>query len=420
VHRKASRQVPNESGIRKSRWAVIRNTYPQLKDTTIRTWLDWFPEADYGKFHHAPPPDHIMEWEVEDGSGKVTKVECEVLFRALDKPAQVANLLSLEITGAWINEAREVPHAIWEALDGRVGRYPSRRDGGATWKGIFMDSNPCDTDSWLYELFETKKLPGYSLWHQPAEENEDNLPKDYYHDISQGKDPEWVRIYCKGEYGFICEGKPAYPEFAHAMHVSPEPLQYNPNVPIIVGIDFGLTPAFIYTQIQPSGQWAILHEEVAFSMGIERHAEHCIKVQNVKFPGSEFQYYADPAGTSRVQTDEKTCYQILNSLGIDCTPGVVDFTSRREAVARRLTTLVGGLPGIIIDGVNCPVLVKGFLGGYYHRELGNTGRFNDVPDKNIYSHVHDALQYPATRLFEAYMKPQAPRKRARPSNWRTV
>ena len=38
-------------------------------------------------------------------------------------------LLSLELTGAWINEAREVPKAILEGLTGRVGRYPKKEGG---------------------------------------------------------------------------------------------------------------------------------------------------------------------------------------------------------------------------------------------------------------------------------------------------
>ena len=66
----------------------------------------------------------------------------EVLFRALDRPADVKKLLSLELTGAWVNEAREVPKAIIDGLQGRVGRYPSMREGGCTWSGLMMDTNP--------------------------------------------------------------------------------------------------------------------------------------------------------------------------------------------------------------------------------------------------------------------------------------
>ncbi len=35
------KQTPH-NGWRKARWAVIRNTYPELKSTTIKTWQTWF------------------------------------------------------------------------------------------------------------------------------------------------------------------------------------------------------------------------------------------------------------------------------------------------------------------------------------------------------------------------------------------
>ena len=44
IFRRALQQEKAPDGKRYSRWAVIRNTNPQLKTTTIKTWLDWFPE----------------------------------------------------------------------------------------------------------------------------------------------------------------------------------------------------------------------------------------------------------------------------------------------------------------------------------------------------------------------------------------
>ncbi len=49
VFRRALQQKPGADGIKRSRWAVVRNSYPQLRTTTIKTWLDWFPEEVWGK-----------------------------------------------------------------------------------------------------------------------------------------------------------------------------------------------------------------------------------------------------------------------------------------------------------------------------------------------------------------------------------
>jgi hypothetical protein len=84
-------------------------------------------------------------------------LEVEVLFRALDRPEHAANLLSLELTGAWVNEAREVPYAVIKALKGRVDRYPPRNEGGCVDPGIWMDSNPPEDASWWFHMFEENR-----------------------------------------------------------------------------------------------------------------------------------------------------------------------------------------------------------------------------------------------------------------------
>lgn len=84
-----------KDGVRRSRWALIRNTKEQLKDTTIRTWLDWFPDGVTGNFSVSDMTYHL----------KYQDIEAEILFRALDRPEDIRKLLSMELTGAFINEA---------------------------------------------------------------------------------------------------------------------------------------------------------------------------------------------------------------------------------------------------------------------------------------------------------------------------
>ena len=96
VFRRALAQEKNEQGIRKSRWAIIRNTNPQLRTTTIKTWLDWFPEDTWGRFQWSVPYTH----HIQQGD-----IDLEVIFLALDRPEDVKKLLSLELTGVWVNEA---------------------------------------------------------------------------------------------------------------------------------------------------------------------------------------------------------------------------------------------------------------------------------------------------------------------------
>ena len=102
----------------------------------------------------------------------------------------------------------------------------------------------------------------------------------------------------------------------------------------------------------------------------------------------------DPAGDYRAQTDESTPFQILRGAGIKAYPAPSnDVSLRIEAVNAPLTRLVEGKPGMLIDK-SCKHLIKGFAGGYQYKRLQVSGeRYTEKPDKNDYSHVHDALQY---------------------------
>ena len=70
------------------------------------------------------------------------KVDLEVLFVPLDRPDQVKKLLSMELTGGWVNEAREIPREIIIELRRRCGRFPSKRSGATPgWAGVLWDTN---------------------------------------------------------------------------------------------------------------------------------------------------------------------------------------------------------------------------------------------------------------------------------------
>lgn len=197
IVRRACRQRPSPDGVRRSRCAVIRNTYSQLRDTTRKTFEQWVP-AWMGTWHEQAFT-FTLRMPLNDG----TTVECEVLFRALDRPEDVKKLLSLELTFAYINEVREIPKHVVDVLETRIGRYPSRAQGGATWAGIWADTNPWHSGHWGAKLF-AKGLPGYSLYRQPGgrssqAENVENLPPGYYERLCVGKDREWVLVYVDGE-----------------------------------------------------------------------------------------------------------------------------------------------------------------------------------------------------------------------------
>lgn len=385
-------QAKSPDGIRRSRWAIIRNSYPELKTTTIKTYFQWCPQ-EYGKATFDSPIVHHV---------KTADIDMEVLFLALDREDDVKKLLSLELTGAWVNEAREVPKAIIDALTGRVGRYPSVQQGGCTWSGIMMDTNPPDDQSWWYAMAEEETPKGWSFYQQPpgdseAGENRQNLPKDYYERIKAGKDPDWVKVYVRGEYGFVTEGKAVYPMFRDRIHVSPEPLEPAPELPLLIGADFGLTPAAVIGQKTTDGRWLILDELVADGCGVIRFAELLRKYVAEYYPLFEVDCgFGDPAGNQRAQSDERTALEIMKTgTGWKWIPAPSnDPLMRREVVIGALNRLVDGNPGILVSP-KAKFIRKGFAGGYHYAFIrsGNGTQLHETPKKNEYSHPHDGLQY---------------------------
>ncbi len=77
-----------------ARIAVIRDSWPNLRDTTQKTFLEWFPEGPAGRYHRTTR----TYWLRTEGA------PVEVIFRAMDDRADIANVLSLDLAAAWVDE----------------------------------------------------------------------------------------------------------------------------------------------------------------------------------------------------------------------------------------------------------------------------------------------------------------------------
>lgn len=154
-----SEQAPSPDGIKRSRFAVVRNTMPELRATTAVTYGQIYPDSVFGEIVWRSPATHIIK-------PRGSHMEVEVNLIALDKPKDVKKLLSLELTGAFINEVREVPRAVVSRMSERVGRY-GLNDRPSTWSGLWADSNPPDADHWLYKWDEIERPEGYNFHRQP-------------------------------------------------------------------------------------------------------------------------------------------------------------------------------------------------------------------------------------------------------------
>ena len=391
IVRRATMQEPNEQGIRKTRAAVVRETARQLQDTTIKTFLDWFPPGVCGTYMRTTKTYFF----------KVGDVECEVMFRALDDADDVANLNSLELTFTWFNECKDIHPEIVDAMSKRIGRFPSKKDGGPTWHGMWGDTNPPTMDTWWFYQMEhldpkdgvSENDNGWDVFKQPSgrstdAENIENLPENYYD--TQGRSDEYIRTFIDGEYGLSLSGQPIYKYFRPDYHMAHEALRpiVNGVRPIVIGMDLGLTPAAVIGQQDPRGRVLILGEAVSFDMGIQRFTRTILKPLIIeKWSGAPIIVVTDPAGIQRAQTDERSAVDIIKAEGLRVFPAKTNNVSARvSAVDDFLMRQVDGDSAFLVDP-GCSNLKAAMMGGYrYHPKNGTI-------DKNKHSHVAEALQY---------------------------
>lgn len=418
---RASQQEKGNDGVRRSRWAIIRNTYPELKATTIKTWLEWFPENIYGNMKWDSPITHHI---------KIEDIDAEIMFIALDGSADIKKLMSFELTGVYINELQFVPKAIFDICLQRINRFPGRLHAPRiTWTGLLADTNPPDTDHWMYRLFEQQKPNGYKMYnYEPALCITDKWPSDagrtlcekslsgtlyiqnndadyvrcqtdsrYWIKLVPGYTDEQVKVYLMGAWGVFVDGLPVHPEYNDKLHNIGQIL-YNKDVELGLGWDFGLTPACSIVQMLPSGQLAALDELHSDSMSLRDFAEYVVVPHLDRYYANWRTNYIsrhDPAGQSGAQTDGKTCQQILVECGIDSEPAASSNSevARRDGVKSFLRRLVGGNPGYILDS-KCQRLRKGLMGSWYYARIRSVDdRYHDKPIKNMYSHICEAHEY---------------------------
>lgn len=418
-------QRRQKDGVRRSRFALIRNTYPELLTTTLATFRDWFGDIATIK-HTAPITAFIRTIDTETGD----MIESEWIFLALDRPQDTKKLKSLELTAAFINEASELPKQILDMAKGRVGRYPGSKDASAiVFPCVIMDTNSVDDDHWWYQLAEVERPHGFEFWSQPAAlrrfrrpngeefylpnpeaENAENQQKgfSYWLDQTQGTDRRYIDVYILNEYGRVTDDRPVYGhEYRDEVHCPAGDVFALNGVPLTLGFDFGLRPAMVVAQITPFGQLRLLDEvvtpESGWGRGLDQFlSEDVIPFLSHSYPRStwDFQVWGDPAGESGAEADNTlNCFTVLAKHGLAGRPPISSnaLQPRINAVKGFLMKMVDGQPGLVISK-RCVTIRKGFRHGYHFQRVQVSGQdrmYRDTPKKNFYSHVHDAVQYAA-------------------------
>ena len=158
---------------------VGRTTYQEIHDVLIKEFLEICHPSWIKEYRKTPHPTVILH----TFNGKTS----EIIFRNLDGMSQ-GELLGLNLGGFAIDQAEDIPEAVFLTLKGRLRR------AGINHR-VFMTSNP--KLSWLYRGFKQEPEENYRLIEASTLENQKNLPEEYVADLL--KMPQsWQRQYVQG------------------------------------------------------------------------------------------------------------------------------------------------------------------------------------------------------------------------------
>lgn len=193
-------------------------------------------------------------------------------------------------------------------------------------------------------------------------------------------------------------GMPVYQDFSPKRHLALVKPELWIGLPILRGWDFGLTPACVLAQLQEQ-TLVVFREFTGFNVGARQFCTKIMPQMQQLYPGASFVDFADPAGVAKAQSDETTCFEVLGSFGITPIPGPVTWELRRQGVEHFLVRQTKSGSCLQVYEADCPVLVRGFRGGYrYPEKVKEVEPTNLRPVKDMHSHPHDAFQYICSEL----------------------
>ncbi len=414
---RAAQQTPF-NGLRRTKFGVVRNTAAQLKATVkplIDEWLVTIPVESGGSA--------TGEWRITDNTFEIqlrlpdgTRMHTELCLLAADTPDDVRRLLSLQLSAAWVEEAREIDEEVFKALLGRVGRFPSKVAGGVAYPGVIFSTNAPMLETYWHNMIVNPPTNA-AIFIQPEAIDADGnvnplaenlrfLDENYYPNLIAANSEEWLDVYLRNKFGAGNAGQAVYKStFKKSFHISKEHLvpMTGTVYPLIVGMDNGLQAGAGILQQDPRGIVNLLGEcfvPAHETMGVETFMDRLlIPYLNNKFKAGRDRYVfvLDPACFQRSQVNEATIAQAVMARGFHVVKASTNDPEKRQAALEGLLNrAVDGGPGFRIDP-RLKHIADGLEWGFRFKKAPH-GQLSTTRDKTHHSHTIEGLEYAALHV----------------------
>ncbi len=144
------RRIYMDYGIDHTRWVVVRKTFEQLMDTDFQEAMDWFTHGQW----QASKKRLTCKWPASKNCPSALIVE--LIFHSCNTPEEEGKFRSMNLTGAWIDEANQLSVVVKNIIKGRLGRYPKIKDTPVefTPRYFIETSNPFPADHPMYTTYD--------------------------------------------------------------------------------------------------------------------------------------------------------------------------------------------------------------------------------------------------------------------------
>lgn len=330
--------------VRWSKWLIMRHTFKSLDETTIETWNEWF--GDKTRWVSNPYEGRYEDWAPD---GILTRIDFICL--ASESKNIMNDLQSLELSGAWINEAIQCPYPVVARVFSRLGRFNPNPTGGVRLVTfhVIMDTNSPNETNWWREMEEVRQPDGWMFFVCPPavlEERDERTGKaryvandaanaerhrrrpaenvreidggyhegfSYWMDMLSVLDEDDIRMLLMNRFGLTMAGLGVFSDVWDAARhkVSAKDAEIRRGLPVLGGMDCGRTPAVSLGQMMPNGRLVVQREATTWNQRLNNGRGGLDRMDVVQFfddrllpvlvneynyPNCRLTLFADPAG----------------------------------------------------------------------------------------------------------------------------
>lgn len=422
-----------------SRWLIMRHTLKSIKETTLTTWNQLFGDKTRWK---TEPFEGRYEDYMEDG----TLLRIDFIVLASEANNILSDLQSLELSGAWINEAIYTPYEVVAKVFTRLKRFNPTPLAGIELKTfhVVMDTNSPSEFNWWYQKEQKEQPDGwlfiicppavleevdpvtkqvryvpndieYAAKHKrrPAE-NVKEIDGGYHRGMTYWTDmlsvlpPDEIRKLLMNQFGLSVDGLGVFREVWNpAVHRIPsETVRFMRGLHVVGGMDMGRTPAAVLAQFY-NGHLVAQTEVTTWNDklndnrgGLEHmdvgqfYDEYLLPelVNRYGYPNCSLQMFGDPAGANCGEVVSFSAIKRLqDEKGLNIVPcdevqaaaqGVIDITHGNSTDIRISCVKKEMRAGNLLISDACRLLCEAMAGKYFWETMRSLAKNGTIRYKD--------------------------------------